>query len=171
VDCSAPPERRGGEAERHSRSRTGVLSARHARILEGRAEKRPGLFKERANRAGNTEFVAPDLVRGTLAKGFELLETIADPFGRATHAQGERRIIIPTVYRNEYLSGLRALTHNNQPGPITRILDFTQRYTAQVNFSTLKSTQAVLEATHAFVDPQEALDQGIRLTLPSAAEG
>lgn len=172
-----------------------LLTARHARIMEGRPEKRPGEFKELANRAGGTQFVAPELVLGTLSLGYSILDRLADPFARATFMMflisevhpfddgngrvarvmmnaelvgaQEHRIIIPTVFRNEYLSGLRALTHNQQPGPLARILDFAQRYTAQVDFSTMESARAALTATSAFLDSTEASDRGIRLTLPS----
>jgi len=173
-----------------------LLRSRHALILEGRPEKRPGLFKERANRAGGTEFVAPDLVAGTLAMGFSMMERLADPFARAVfmmflvsevhpfedgngrvarvmmnaelEAAREHRIVIPTVYRNEYLSGLRALTHNRQAGSLARVLDFAQRYTARIDFTTMRSARDDLTATHAFVDPAEASERGIRLTLPGA---
>jgi len=172
-----------------------LLKARHARIMEGRPEKRPGELKQRSNRAGSTEFVAPDLVEGTLSLGFSIMDRLADPFARAAFMMflisevhpfddgngrvarvmmnaelvgaHEHRIIIPTVFRNEYLGGLRALTHNQEPGPLTRVLDFAQRYTAQVDFSTLDSARAALTATNAFLDPTEASDRGIRLTLPS----
>ena len=176
----------------------GLLRRRHALILEGRPEKSPGEFKRRANRAGSTEFVAPDLVEGTLARGFEVLSALADPFSRAVfvmflvaevhpfddgngrvarvmmnaelHAAGEHRIIIPPVFRDEYLSSLRALTHNARPDALVRVLDFAQRYTAQVDFSSLEAGRRVLERTHAFMDPRDAADRGIRLLLPSALE-
>jgi hypothetical protein len=173
-----------------------LLQSRHAQVLEGRPEKNPGRFKTRANRAGSSQFVAPELVIGTLVRGFDALRKLSDPFARAVflmflvsevhpfddgngrvarimmngelHQAGEHRIIIPTVYRNEYLSSLRALTHNMHPMPLIRVLDFAQRYVTQLDLSTLASGSRVLEATHAFVDPTDALDKGIRLTLPSA---
>lgn len=174
---------------------TTLLKQRHARILEGRPEKRPGEFKTRANRAGATEFVAPEYVIGTLARGLHHLRGLEDPFARAVMvmfivsevhpfddgngrtarvmmnaelaAGGETRILIPTAFRNEYLSGLRAMTHNREPGPLTRVLDFAQRYSAQLDLSTRESARRVLEATNAFVDSTEAERSGRRLTLPS----
>jgi hypothetical protein len=173
-----------------------LLRARHGRIMEGRPEKRPGQFKERANRAGGSEFVAPDLVLGTLSMGFAKLDGLSDPFARAvfmmflvaevhpfddgngrvarvmmnSELEGatEHRIIIPTVYRLEYLSGLRALTNSAQPTPLIRVLDFAQRYTTQLDFSTMESARHQLTGTNAFVDPAEALERGVRLTLPAA---
>ncbi|MGQ0508923.1 MAG: hypothetical protein ACT4TC_26775 [Myxococcaceae bacterium] len=49
-------------------------------------------------------------------------------------------------------------------------MDFAQRYTSRVDFSTLDKARRMLERTQAFLDPQEALDRGLRLTLPSAVE-
>lgn len=39
-------------------------------------------------------------------------------------AADQQKIIIPTVYRNNYLAALKALTHNYQSDPLIRILDF-----------------------------------------------
>ena len=39
--------------------------------MEARPGTNPGTFKEKLNRAGQAFFVAPELVRGTLGKGFE----------------------------------------------------------------------------------------------------
>ena len=173
-----------------------LLQARHARVLGGRPDKRPGELKQRANRAGSTEFVAPELVVGTLSRGFELMERLEDPFARAVymmfliaevhpfedgngriarimmnaelHAQGEQRIIVPTVYRTEYLAGLRAMTYNQNAGSLMRVLDFAQRYTAQIDFTDLDAARAQLTDTNAFVSSGEAADRGLRLVLPSA---
>jgi fido (protein-threonine AMPylation protein) len=170
-----------------------LLRNRHAKVLGGRPEKRPGEFKTRINRAGTTEFVAPDLVRGTLARGFELARPLEDPFGRAVfmmflvsevhpfddgngrlarimmnaelEAAGETRIIIPTIFRNEYLSGLRALTHNGRPNALVTVLDFAQRYTRQIDFSNHDAAKAQLAASNAFVDSTDAEQRGLRLTL------
>lgn len=51
--------------------------------MEGRPDKHPGKFKTLANRAGATHFVAPELVKGTLQKGFEIYQTLQEPFHRA----------------------------------------------------------------------------------------
>ena len=42
------------------------LQALHGRIMAARNDKRPGLFKQRSNRVGDTRFVQPELVVGTL---------------------------------------------------------------------------------------------------------
>ena len=178
-----------------------LLASRHAQIMGGRPDKGPGRFKTAANRAGSTLFVAPELVKGTLAKGFEMYRSLAAPLHRATFitflisevhpfadgngrvsrimmnaelvATGETRIVIPTVYRNNYLMALRAMSQNALAGALLRALEFAQRYTAAVDFSSVEAARAILDRTHAFADANEAEAKGIHLILPGAmlAEG
>jgi len=49
-------------------------------------------------------------------------------------AAGESRIILPAVYRNNYLIALKALSQNNHTAALPLVLDFVQRYTAAVDF-------------------------------------
>lgn len=171
-----------------------LLSTRHAILMGARAGTHPGLFKTRANRAGTTEFVVPDLVEGTLRQGFELAQDLPDPFSRAVYlmflvaevhpfddgngriarimmnaelvSAGEVRIIIPVVYRANYLAALKGATHNQNYGALIRMLSFARRYTARVDFSSRATAEADLTRTHAFDDPRDAEDAGVRLTLP-----
>ena len=53
------------------------------RVMAGRPDRSPGVFKTTQNRAGDTIFVAPELVPGTLAHGFELCRALPDAFQRA----------------------------------------------------------------------------------------
>jgi len=174
---------------------TAILNSRHARVMEGRPEQGPGRFKTEANRAGSTLFVAPELVSGTLAKGFEIYRSLTAPLHRAIFmmflisevhpfadgngrvarimmnaelvAAGESRIVVPTVYRNNYMMALKALSQNGITGAIVRMLDFAQRYTAAVDFADLSRARFILERTHAFADPNEADARGISLILPT----
>jgi Fic/DOC family len=174
---------------------TTLLKSRHARIMEGRPDKGPGRFKADLNRAGSTLFVAPELLEGTLAKGFEIYRGLTSPLHRAIFmmflvsevhpfadgngraarimmnaelvAAGENRIIVPTVYRNNYLMPLKALSQNGITGALVRTMDFAQRYTAAVDFAELDRARFILDRTHAFVDPNEADTAGIRLMLPT----
>jgi hypothetical protein len=171
-----------------------ALRRRHARVMEGRPDKSPGAFKATQNRAGETLFVSPELVAGTLARGFELYRSIPDAFPRGVFmmflvsevhpfvdgngrvarimmnaelvAAGERRIIVPTVFRSNYLTGLKALSHNAITRTLIRSLDFLQRYTRAIDFSTLEGAEEQLRATNAFRDAQQADAEGIRLVLP-----
>lgn len=171
-----------------------LLKTRHVMIMEGRPDKGPGQFKTASNMAGSTVFVSPDLVVGTLKKGFEIYQSLEVPFHKAafmmflvaeihpfTDGNGrisrvmmnaelvsslEERIIIPTVYRNNYLSALRALSHRGIPEPFIRTLDFAQKYTLSLNFSDYQKTCLYLQKTNAFLDPNEADSAGLRLILP-----
>ena len=188
-----------GEMSRLPRSveeLTSLLTTRHAGIMGGRPDKGPGRFKTAANRVGSTVFVAPELVKGTLAKGFEFYRSLTAPLHRAAFmmflisevhpfadgngrvgrimmnaelvAAGETRIIIPTVYRNNYLMALRAMSQNGLAGALLRALDFAQRYTAAVDFAGLDSAREILTRTNAFADAAEAEAKGIHLMLPNA---
>jgi hypothetical protein len=190
------------EMARVARSSDGfvdLLKDRHAAILAGRPEGRPGQFKQRPNRAGSSVFVAPPLVEGTLRAGFDIGAGLVDPFARAAYAMfvvsevhpftdgngriarvmmnaelvaaAEVRIIVPTVYRNDYLRNLKAATHNGSFRGLIAALRFLRAYTAQVDFSTRPAAERDLVRTNALRDPNEADAAGIRLLLPGAAAG
>lgn len=171
-----------------------LLQSRHAVIMAGRQEKGPGRFKTRANRAGDTEFVDPTLVEGTLLRGFEIGRVLVSPFARATYAMfltsevhpftdgngrtarimmnaelvaaDEVRIIIPTVYRLSYLAALKAATHGNNFAALLATLSFARRWTARIDFANRAVAEADFERTHALRDAKEAEDAGVRLIMP-----
>ena len=62
-----------------------LMRSRHATILAGRPALRPGEFKEAANRAGESLFVLPAYVPGTLRAGFERLAELDTAFERAVY--------------------------------------------------------------------------------------
>lgn len=157
-----------------------LLRSRHARIMEGRPDKNPGVFKKKGNQAGNTIFVAPDLVNGTLERGFEFLQALGEPFHRATFmmflvsevhpfvdgngrvarammnselvSRGEERIIIPTAYRTDYLSALKAISQSGHTEPLVRMLDVAQSYTHSIDWTTLDRARDMLNNTNAFAE-------------------
>ena len=174
---------------------TSLLRSRHRRIMAGRPEMCPGEFKDAANKAGGTHFVLPDLVSGTLERGFSLYRSLESPLARAVYmmflvdevhpfadgngrvarvmmnaelvAAGEERIIIPTAYRNNYLAALRALSRTDRrPQPLIDMLSYAQRWTLAVAWTSLRETERELEACHAFLDPDEAESEGKRLRMP-----
>ena len=173
-----------------------LLKARHAAIMEGRPDRRPGAFKETENRAGATVFVAPDLVMGTLAQGFDLYRSLETPFQRAVFmkfliaeihpfadgngrtartmmnaellAAGEERIVVPTVYRANYLSALKALSQTGRAEPLIRMLDYAQKWTAAVDWRSVEETRRQLDACNAFLDPDIADEEGRRLRMPGS---
>jgi hypothetical protein len=180
---------------RHADEFEQLLRGRHARVMSLRPEKHPGEYKSRANRAGNTNFVEPELVRGTLRVGFEIGSRVSGPFQRAVYQMflvsevhpfadgngrvarimmnaelvtaGEVRLIIPIVYRGNYLDALRGATRTGHFEGLVKTLSFARRYTAQVDFTSRVTAEDVLTRTNALRDAQEADDAGIRLLLPS----
>jgi hypothetical protein len=83
-------------------------------------------------------------------------------------AAGEERILIPTVYRLNYLSALKALSQTGHAEALIRTLDYAQRWTGAVQWGDLQATQRELEGCNAFLDPQRADEEGVRLRMPSA---
>ncbi len=172
-----------------------LLREQHAVLMAARPDKRPGLFKEVPNYAGGYQFVAPDLLEGTLRRGFDALARLTDPFQRATammflltechpfddgngrigralsnaelSAGGQVRIVIPTVYRNNYLAALTGLSNHAGTGQsLIAVLQFAQRWTARIDWSGFGTARALLTASNAFLDPGLADATGQRLILP-----
>jgi len=166
-----------------------LLKQRHEILMKQRPENKPGAFKEEANVAGNTRFVMPDQVRGTLAQGFQRLASLADPFARAAYmmflvtevhpfvdgngrlarlfmnaelsAAGLARIIVPIVYRDDYLSGMRAITRNRDDAAYLRMVVRTQDFSRRLSFDDYDASLRQLEAANAFEKPDAA-----KLVLP-----
>ena len=167
-----------------------TLRRRHWTIMSGRPEKRPGELKQEGNRAGLTVFVAPELVRGTLRQGFEMLRSLAEPFKRAAFVMflvaevhpfddgngrvarammnaelvsgRQRRIVVPTAYRDDYLLALRALSRQGIPDALVKMLDYAQAFCAAIDFTDLQLAIDVLRACNAFERDTDA-----RLRMPS----
>jgi hypothetical protein len=72
----------------------------------------------------------------------------------------------PTVFRSNYLTGLKAMSHSAITRTLIRSLDFLQRYTLAIDFSSLANAQQQLQATNAFRDAQQTDAEGVRLVLP-----
>jgi fido (protein-threonine AMPylation protein) len=172
-----------------------VLRRWHRLILGGRPDKRPGQFKLAANQAGNTVFVAPDLVEGTLRRGYEILESLTTPTQRGAFvaflvaevhpfddgngrlaravmnaeyvAGDEQRAVIPTITRNDYLRALRRLSRQDRPDLLVAYLDRVRRWTARMDWSTLTVARRLLDATNAFADANDAEDRGLHLLDPT----
>ena len=78
----------------------------------------------------------------------------------------EVRIIIPTVYRLNYLAALKAATHTGNDGALIATLAFARRWTGRIDFSDRRTAEADLARTNALRDAQEAEGAGVRLVLP-----
>jgi hypothetical protein len=171
-----------------------LLREWNGRILAGRPEKRPGEWKQRANRAGGTSFVAPDLVEGTLREAWRFYETLPAGFPRAVFATfaasevhpfadgngrtarallnaelsaaGQCRVLIPLCFRSDYLGALRALSRQSNPEPLVRAIDRAQRWASLVDWSTMDAALAQLRETNALVPSEEADESGLILRDP-----
>src|SRR5258706_6387317 len=64
----------------------------------------------------------------------QLVRSLAGHF-----AGGERRILIPTAFREDYLLALRALSRERNPRPLLRMLDRAQSFSAAIDFSELSA--------------------------------
>lgn len=161
-----------------------LLKSRHGDLLSARPEVNPGQFKETINRAGGTVFVAPELLVGTLNKGLEIYQALEDPLARALFMMflvaevhpfadgngriarimmnaelvhgGCCRILVPTVYREDYLLALRTLSRQKNPEPYVRMLEHAQEFTANINFSDYDRALETLRRCHAFQEAGES---------------
>ncbi len=161
-----------------------LLKERHKVLMGARIVNQPGMFKTQNNRAGNTVFVDWELVVGTLSKGFEIYRALSNPFKRAAYmlflvsevhpfmdgngriarimmnaelvAAGQARIMIPTVFREDYLGALRKLTRRSQAEAYIRMLDRAADFSLTVQGEDMERMQQYLENCNAFMEPAEA---------------
>jgi hypothetical protein len=167
-----------------------LLTSRHAIIMEGRPDKHPGRYKEVPNVAGMTRFVDPGLVKGTLKQGFEFYKGLTHPFSRAiammffvleVHpfddgngriarammnaelvASGHVRVIVPSVFRGEYLSGLKRLSNQIDPTAFVRQMQYVQDFVSRIDFSDKELATELLRNCNAFAKPED----NIKLKMP-----
>ena len=160
-----------------------ILQSRHRRMLSARPGKHPGMFKMQNNRAGNSFFVDCELVRGTLKKGFEFYHALRSPYAKAlfmlfmiseihpfddgngrisrimmnaelTHAN-ESKIIIPTVFRTDYLGALRKLSRQSDPTALIRAINRVRLFSSQLQTDDFETMKSQLERANAFSDSEE----------------
>jgi len=131
-------------------------------VMGSRLDKRPGDWKEKENQAGSTVFVHPSLVPGTLLEGFDRIKALSDPLARALmtmfvvtevhpfldgngrtarlamncelSAAGLSRIIVPTIYREDYILPLKSLSNHHDPKPFLKAMTHIQRWTQAFDY-------------------------------------
>ncbi|PIK14728.1 Fic family protein [Halobacteriovorax sp. JY17] len=158
------------------------LQTVNRRILSTRDDKSPGDFKVKPNKAGNTYFVAPDYVEGTLRRAFEIYQTILEPISRAVFLSfivseihpfndGNGRtsriilnrellsnnypsLIIPTVYREDYIGALRTLSRKGRTSPICNMF-LRALHFSNLDFSNYQEIKKELQNKNWFIEPQE----------------
>ena len=160
-----------------------ILKRRHKTLLGARRDANPGLFKDRNNVAGRTSFVDKELVQGTLIKGFNLYHSLHNSFKKATFimflvsevhpfldgngrmarimmnaelvSSQQAKIMIPTVFREDYLGVLRKLTRQSDPEPLIRMLLRAYDFSLTVRGEDMDRMQLYLENCNAFLEPSE----------------
>lgn len=78
-------------------------------------------------------------------------------------AGGQLRIVVPTVFRDDYVGALRRLTRDADASVLIKALRYPHDYTSQIDFSTLDGATTTFRETNAFNEP----DTDRRLQLPS----
>lgn len=160
-----------------------ILRRRHAVLLEARHSKKPGHFKDKNNRAGSTEFVDWQLVTGTLKKGFEFYNLLKHPFAKAAYmmflvsevhpfldgngriarvmmnaeltTKGLSKIIIPSVYREDYMGALKKLTKQRVSDAYVRMLLRAYEFSSTLIGDDLDAMEQFLIECDAFKEPKE----------------
>jgi fido (protein-threonine AMPylation protein) len=161
-----------------------ILLYRHKFLMSARISKNPGQFKDKNNHAGETHFVDHTLVKGTLIKGFDFYNALKVPFAKAAYImflvsevhpfidgngrtarvmmnaelvkQGQSKIIIPTVYRDDYILALRRLTRQQDPSVYVRMLLRAQEFSFAIAGDDMDAMEKYLKASNAFKEHDTA---------------
>ena len=159
-----------------------ILRERHRVILSGRPSSAPGLFKTRDNRAGETHFVSYDRVRGTLKRAFDMSRAIRSPFARAIFAlfvtsevhpfadgngrisrimmnaelvaAGQSKVIVPTVFRPDYIGALRRLSRDGDPDVLVSAMSRLRDFSGTLTGDDFEAMRRRLESANAFKDEE-----------------
>jgi len=160
-----------------------ILQYRHKILLSAREDKTPGKFKNKNNFAGQTSFVDLNLVKGTFIKGFEFYSALNNPLAKAVYimfmiseihpfldgngriarvmmnaelvSANQSKIIIPNVFREDYILTLRRLTRQHDPEPYIRMLSKAHEFSSTIYGESMDEIQTKLEQSNAFLLPEE----------------
>ncbi len=161
-----------------------ILLYRYKVLMSARTSKNPGQFKNKNNRAGETHFVDHSLVKGTLIKGFDFYQALNTPFAKAAFImflvsevhpfldgngriarvmmnaelvkQGQSKIIIPTVFREDYMLALRKLTRQQDPTAYVRMLMKASTFSSTITGDNMDEMEKILVASNAFKEHDKA---------------
>ncbi len=162
-----------------------LLKTRHQLLMAQRPNKRPGEFKQKANKAGSSIFVEPDLVEGTLVQGFGVYQGLPEGLHRALFvhflvsechpfddgngrlsrimmnaelvACDQHKIIVPIVHRESYLNGLRRASREAQFRTMVKVLHQMQCYVASLDWGDYGEVRELLQAHAADKEPNEGV--------------
>ena len=160
-----------------------LLKHRHRILLSSRSGKLPGVFKNINNRAGSTEFVDYTLVSGTINKSFEYYKLLNHPYAKAAFMlfviseihpfidgngrvarimmnaelvkSKQSKILIPNVYRDDYLLSLKKITRYSDFSLYIEMLNRARVFSSYVYGENIDIMQTYLEECNAFLEPDE----------------
>ncbi len=160
-----------------------ILLYRHKVLMNARTFKKPGEFKDKNNHAGETYFVDHKLVKGTLIKGFDYYQSLTNAFAKAVYImflisevhpfldgngrtarvmmnaeftkQGQSKIIIPTVFREDYILALRKLTRQKDPTAYIRMMKRAHDFSATIVSENIEEMENQLLDSNAFKEPEK----------------
>ena len=160
-----------------------ILSYRHKILLSAREDKSPGQFKDKNNKAGSTSFVDFNLVKGTLIKSFDYYNALTHPFSKAAYMMfvisevhpfldgngriarvmmnaelvkdGSSKIMIPTVFREDYMGALKKLTKQGDADSYIRMLNKAHEFSENVFGDDMDEMQEYLTQSNAFAEPTD----------------
>ena len=166
-----------------------LLRHRHSVMMRGRPDFNPGTFKQVNNQAENTLFVDYHHVEGTLRYGFRYFQLLKEPLAKAVYMMflvsevhpfldgngriarimmnaelvlGEQsRIIIPTVFREDYLLALRKLSRKKEPDTYIRVMEKLHHFSDNLYGQDFDELNRYLQASNAYEDPEEGKLQWI----------
>jgi hypothetical protein len=155
-----------------------LLKFRHKILLNARPDFKPGMFKEKANVAGNTVFVEPELVNGTLKKGFEYYNALQEPFAKAAYIMfliaethpfndgngriarifmnseltkdDQSKILIITSFRDDYILALKKLTNQHNPEVYIQMLEKAHNLSSNIKGDNFNLVFNYLKSLNAF---------------------
>lgn len=161
-----------------------LLQKRHSVVMSGRPDKNPGEFKTLANRAGETHFVAPEMVKGTLKNGFKMIDSFTNAIQRALFMmflvsevhpfddgngriarimmnaelvqKRQSKLIIPTVYREDYILNLKKLTRKGIADGYIKMMDRAHAFSHWLNPIDFDGLTLQLTQSNAFRESDEA---------------
>jgi len=162
-----------------------IISFRHSILLGARLDKNPGLFKDKNNFAGSTAFVDFNLVRGTLEQSFSFYRILDHPFAKAAYIMSvisevhpfldgngriarvmmnaelvnanQSKIIIPTVYREDYMGALKKFTKQSKCDTYIKMLQRAHEFSSNVHDENMENMQKYLSSCNAFVDDADVI--------------
>lgn len=150
----------------------------NAQVMQTRLDKMPGQWKEQSNQAGSTLFVMPELVPETLRRVWPMFGALEHPMQKALLAmfivseihpfadgngrtarllmncflsqQEQCRIIVPTVFREDYLLSLKALTQQGDATAYIRAMRLCQAWASELAYDVdVAGVNQQLEACNA----------------------